>query len=81
MSSSFDTPGILTHTVDDCIYAFKELDKTSLYNKKDKGLNVDPSIDFTFTTYDWFFDKCDDQISSEINAAIKRLRKMVSIRK
>lgn len=73
LSSSFDTPGILTHTVDDCIYAFRELDKTSLYNKKDKGLNVDPSIDFTFTTYDWFFDKCDDQISSEINAAIKKI--------
>ena len=73
LSSSFDTPGILTHTVDDCIYAFKELDKTSLCNKKDKGLNVDPSIDFTFTTYDWFFDKCDDQISSEINAAIKKI--------
>ena len=73
LSSSFDTPGILTHTVDDCIYAFKELDKTSLYNNKDKELNVDPGIDFTFTTYDWFFDKCDDQISSEINAAIKKI--------
>ena len=75
LSNSFDTPGILTHTVDDCIYAFKELDKISLYNNKDKELNVDPDIDFTFTTYDWFFDKCDDQISSEINTAIKKLER------
>ena len=73
LSSSFDTPGILTHTVKDCIYAFKELDKTSLYNYKDKELNVDPDIDFTFTTYDWFFDKCNEQISSEINTAIKKI--------
>ena len=32
-------------------------------------------IDFTFTTYDWFFDKCDDQISSEINIAIKKIER------
>ena len=75
LSSSFDTPGILTHTVKDCIYAFKELDKTSLYNYKDKELNVDPDIDFTFTTYDWFFDKCNEQISGEINTAIKKIEK------
>ena len=75
LSCSFDTPGILTHTVDDCIYAFKELDKTSLYNNKDKELSVDPDIDFTFTIYDWFFDKCDDQISSEINIAIKKIER------
>ena len=75
LSRSFDTPGILTHTVDDCIYAFKELDKTSLYNNKDKELKVDPDIDFTFTIYDWFFDKCDDQISNAINIAIKKIER------
>ena len=74
LSSSFDTPGILTHTVEDCIYAFKELDKTSIYNRQDKKISID-AIDFTFTVYDWFFDKCDDQISSEINTAIKTIEK------
>ena len=75
LSSSFDTPGILTHTVEDCIYAFKELDKISLYHKKDRALSIDSDIDFTFTTYDWFFDKCDDLINADIDSAIKKIEK------
>ncbi len=75
LSKSFDTPGIITHTVKDCIYAFNELDKTSLYHKKDREIPADNEIDFTFTVYDWFFDKSNDQINDEINIAIKKIEK------
>lgn len=75
LSSSFDTPGILTHTVEDCIYAFKVLDKISLYHKNDQALSIDSNIDFTFTTCDWFFDKCDDLINADIDNAIKKIEK------
>jgi len=78
LSKSFDTPGTLTHTVEDTIYAFEEFDKSSLYFKNEKKLVIDDDIDFKFTTYDWFNEKCDDDIISEFEKVLTAIEKKSS---
>ena len=73
LSKSFDTPGILTNTVEDAIYTFEELDKTKFYHTKTKDDVINKDIKFTVATYDWFFEKCEDGIDTEILQIIKKI--------
>jgi aspartyl-tRNA(Asn)/glutamyl-tRNA(Gln) amidotransferase subunit A len=73
LSKSFDTPGILTNTVEDAIYTFEELDKTKHCHAKTKDDVINKDIKFTVATYDWFFEKCEDGIDREILQIIKKI--------
>ena len=72
LSKSFDTPGILTNTVKDAIYAFEELDKTSPYNYL-SNQKINNNIKFTAAIDDWFFEKCENSIYTEINCVLKKI--------
>ena len=73
LSKSFDTPGILTNTVKDAIYAFAELDKTSLYYSAEKNQKIQNDFKFTAIICDWFFEKCEASIYEEIHQVLKKI--------
>ena len=80
LSKSFDTPGILTNTVEDAIYAFEELDKTSPYNSISKQKIINDDLKFTAAIDDWFFEKCEKSIYTEIKRVLKKIETKNTIR-
>jgi aspartyl-tRNA(Asn)/glutamyl-tRNA(Gln) amidotransferase subunit A len=68
LSTSLDTAGILTNTVEDLFFSFLEINKHSKIKSK---ININEINNYINNSYkyglvDWFFEECDPYINKEI---------------
>ncbi len=72
LSSTFDTPGILTKSVADAVFAFSAIDAKSRHSTS-KIETLDISDIKLGITKDYFWDKCQDDIAGVVENTISEL--------
>jgi len=68
LSTSLDTAGLITNTVEDMLFSFLEINKHSKIKSKIKFNELNKYIDnsYKYGIDDWFFEECDYCINKEI---------------
>ena len=69
LSSTFDTPGILTKSVADAVFAFEAIDAKSRHSTAKITIKDKSNITLGVTT-DYFWDKCQDDIGEVVENTI-----------
>ncbi|MBT3915968.1 MAG: amidase [Rhodospirillaceae bacterium] len=72
LSSTFDTPGILTKSVADAVFAFEAIDAKSRHSTAKITIKDKSNITLGVTT-DYFWDKCQDDIGEVVENTIAEL--------
>ena len=74
LSTTFDTPGILTKSVADAVFAFEAIDGKSRHSSS--KIRVKDASDVTLgVTTDYFWDRCQDDIAEIVENTISELVK------
>ncbi|MFP6711156.1 MAG: amidase [Rhodospirillales bacterium] len=74
LSTTFDTPGILTKSVADAVFAFEAIDAKSRHSTAKIHIKAASEITLGVTT-DFFWDKCQDDIAAVVEDTISELVK------
>ncbi len=72
LSTTFDTPGILTRSVEDAVFGFEAIDAKSRHSTS-KIAAMDLSDVRLGVTKDYFWDKCQDDIAAVVENTIAEL--------
>ena len=75
LSTTFDTPGILTKSVADAVFAFAAIDAKSRHRSFKIAAQQNSDITLGVTT-DYFWDKCQDDIAGVVENTISELTKV-----